>query len=82
MPAADLAAMTAACMKDDDDISDVDEDDPDLLVRDRREGWQRGRGACSVPSVGGIPSRGGGISIKVVKWGRPTLNPEQRTLIM
>ena len=31
-PAGDLAAMTAACMKDVDDISDVDEDDPDLLV--------------------------------------------------
>ena len=34
VPAADLAAMTAACMKDDDNISDVDEDDPDLLVRE------------------------------------------------
>ena len=30
--------MAAACMKDDDDISDVDENDPDLLVS--REGTE------------------------------------------
>ncbi|XP_043233543.1 coiled-coil and C2 domain-containing protein 1-like isoform X2 [Amphibalanus amphitrite] len=32
VPADQLAAMTAACMKDDDEISDVDENDPDLLA--------------------------------------------------